>query len=57
MPPAMQRALWPLDRAAGSRRGAAALGHTLLLIARRDQGGSTNARDETSGPGTPGGIR
>jgi SAM-dependent methyltransferase len=35
MPPVLQRALWPLDRGLGSRRGAAALGHTLLLIARR----------------------
>lgn len=35
MPPTLQRALWPLDRALGSRPGAAALGHTLLLIARR----------------------
>ena len=35
MPPALQRALWPLDRALGSRPRAAPLGHTLLLIARR----------------------
>lgn len=32
--PAAQRALWPLDRL-GSRRRLSALGHTLLLIARR----------------------
>ena len=35
MPPPVQRALWPLDRAVGSRPRAAALGHTLLLIAFR----------------------
>jgi len=35
MPPRLQRALWPLDRALGSRRRAAAFGHTLMLIARR----------------------
>ena len=35
MPTAVQRALWPLDRALGSRSRAAALGHTLMLIARR----------------------
>jgi len=35
MPPAMQRALWPIDRALGSRPRAAAAGHTLMLIARR----------------------
>ena len=35
MPPALQRALWPLDRALGSRPRAAPLGHTVLLIARR----------------------
>jgi SAM-dependent methyltransferase len=35
MPPAMQRALWPLDRAVGSRPRAAAFGHTLMLIARK----------------------
>ena len=35
MAPALQRALWPLDRALGSRPRAAALGHTLMLIARR----------------------
>jgi SAM-dependent methyltransferase len=34
MPAALQRALWPLDRALGSRPRAAALGHTLMLIAR-----------------------
>lgn len=33
MPPALQRALWPLDRALGSRPRAAPLGHTLMLIA------------------------
>jgi SAM-dependent methyltransferase len=35
MPPAAQRALWPLDRRLGSRPRAAALGHTLMLIAKR----------------------
>jgi len=35
LPPAAQRALWPVDRALGSRPRAARLGHTLLLIARR----------------------
>lgn len=35
MPAALQRALWPLDRALGSRRRAAALGHTLMLVGRR----------------------
>ena len=35
MPPALQRALWPLDSSLGSRRRAAALGHTLMLIARK----------------------
>jgi SAM-dependent methyltransferase len=35
MPPRLQRALWPVDRALGSRPRAAPLGHTLLLIARR----------------------
>ena len=35
MPAAVQRALWPVDRALGSRPRAAALGHTLLLTARR----------------------
>jgi SAM-dependent methyltransferase len=35
MPAPLQRALWPLDRALGSRPRAAALGHTLMLIARR----------------------
>lgn len=35
MAPALQRALWPLDGALGSRPRAAALGHTLMLIARR----------------------
>jgi SAM-dependent methyltransferase len=34
MPPALQRALWPLDHALSSRPRAAALGHTLMLIAR-----------------------
>lgn len=33
MPPAVQRALWPLDRL-GDRPRAAPLGHTLMLIAR-----------------------
>jgi len=36
MPPALQRALWPLDRGLGSRPRAAPFGHTLLLIARRE---------------------
>lgn len=35
MPPAAQRALWPLDRALGSRPRSAAFGHTLLLIGFR----------------------
>jgi SAM-dependent methyltransferase len=35
MPRAMQRSLWPLDRALGSRPRAACFGHTLMLIARR----------------------
>ena len=35
MPPALQRALWPLDRALGSRPRSAAMGHTLLLIGSR----------------------
>ena len=35
MPQAVQRALWPVDRALGARRRTAMLGHTLLLVARR----------------------
>ena len=35
MPRPLQRALWPLDRQ-GSRRGLRALGHHLMLIARKD---------------------
>ncbi len=35
MPQGLQRALWPLDERIGSRRGAARLGHHLLMIARR----------------------
>ena len=35
MPQGVQRALWPLDAALGSRPGAAPLGHTLMLIGRR----------------------
>lgn len=35
MPPRLQRALHPLDRALGARPGIAATGHTLLLVARR----------------------
>ena len=35
MPRMLQRALWPLDRAIGSRPLAARLGHTLMLIARK----------------------
>ena len=70
MAPALQRALWPLDRALGSRPRGAAFGHTLMLIARLagpqdppgrsrspGQNGSINRRDETSGPGTPARIR
>jgi len=34
MPVAMQRALWPVDRALGGRPRAAMFGHTLLLTAR-----------------------
>ena len=37
MSPALQRALWPLDRL-GSRPRAALAGHTLMLIARRPRG-------------------
>jgi SAM-dependent methyltransferase len=37
LPAAVQRALWPLDRA-GSRPRAARLGHTLMLIARSPAG-------------------
>jgi len=48
MPPAMQRAIWPLDAALGSRSGTAPLGHTLMLIARRpatsDQRPATSAQ-------------
>jgi SAM-dependent methyltransferase len=36
LPPRAQRALWRLDAAWGSRTGAARLGHTLLLVARRE---------------------
>lgn len=35
LPPPVQRALQPLDRALGSRPRAAPFGHTLLLLARR----------------------
>lgn len=35
LPSALQRGVWPLDGALGSRPRAARLGHTLLLIARR----------------------
>ena len=35
MPAALQRALWHLDRAVGSRPRSALLGHTLMLVARR----------------------
>lgn len=35
MPKAIQRVLWPLDRALGERPRPARLGHTLMLIARR----------------------
>jgi len=35
MAPVLQRALWPLDAALGSRPRSAALGHTLLLMARK----------------------
>jgi SAM-dependent methyltransferase len=34
MPPAVQRALWPVDRAVGSRSWAARFGHTLMLVGR-----------------------
>ena len=34
MPAALQRALWPVDRALGTRPRAAAFGHTLMLVAR-----------------------
>ena len=37
MPPLLQRAIWPLDRSLGSRPRPAALGHTLMLIARRQR--------------------
>lgn len=36
MPRALQRALWPLDARLGARPRAARLGHTLMLIARRE---------------------
>ncbi len=36
MPPGMQRAIWPLDEALGSRTRSARLGHTLMLIAREN---------------------
>jgi SAM-dependent methyltransferase len=36
----LQRALWPLDEALGSRPGAARFGHTLMLIARTPAGGT-----------------
>jgi SAM-dependent methyltransferase len=36
MPPTLQRAIWPLDRSVGSRPRAAAVGHTLMLIARKE---------------------
>jgi SAM-dependent methyltransferase len=36
MPAVVQQALWPLDRALGSRPRAARFGHTLMLIARRE---------------------
>jgi SAM-dependent methyltransferase len=35
LPPALQRGLWRLDAAAGSRPRLARLGHTLLLVARK----------------------
>jgi SAM-dependent methyltransferase len=35
LPPALQRTLWRLDAPLGSRRVAARLGHTLMLIARK----------------------
>jgi SAM-dependent methyltransferase len=37
LPPALQRALWPLDRRLGSRPRAVPLAHTLLLVARRPE--------------------
>ncbi len=42
MPPAMQRGLWPMDDAMGSRRRSAAPGHTLMLIARRPRVSETS---------------
>jgi SAM-dependent methyltransferase len=42
LPAPLQRALWPLDRL-GSRRRLRALGHTLLLIARRPETGRNSA--------------
>ena len=35
LPPRVQRRLWSLDRAVGSRPRAARLGHTLMLVARK----------------------
>ena len=35
MPAALQRSLWPVDRALGSRPRAAVAGHTLMMISRR----------------------
>lgn len=35
LPPAAQRSIWRLDGLLGSRRTTAALGHTLMLIARK----------------------
>jgi hypothetical protein len=39
MSPALQRALWPLDDALGSRPRTRNLGHTLMLIARKPRAG------------------
>jgi SAM-dependent methyltransferase len=35
MPPALQRALWPLDSALGDRPRSAEFGHTLMLLASK----------------------
>ena len=40
MPAAMQRTLWPLDKALGTRPRAANFGHTLMLVARAPTGHS-----------------
>lgn len=40
LPPALQRALWRLDDALGTRPRAARFGHTLMLVARRPDAGT-----------------